>query len=146
MGVIEKSSALSGVSIKALTKLKNYINMIHSDDIYLDMNDGKSVFEIDTFEGTILIKYENNEIKYKNKYYFHLHNHPERYAHCEKLAAKSAKIIGVSEFISKAFAKKIGIPFTNDKFAILHNYIDSNIFDIGIAHEKNQDFYHLFFH
>ena len=28
MGVIEKSSALSGVSIKALTKLKNYINMI----------------------------------------------------------------------------------------------------------------------
>lgn len=65
MGVIEKSSALSGVSIKALTKLKNYVNMIHSDDIYLDMHDGKSVFEIETFEGTILIKYENNEIKYK---------------------------------------------------------------------------------
>ena len=38
MSVIEKSSALSGVSIKALTKLKNYINMVHSDDIYLDMN------------------------------------------------------------------------------------------------------------
>ena len=65
MDVIEKSSALSGVSIKALSKLKNYINMIHSDDIYLDMRDGKSVFEIDTFEGTILIKHENNEIKYK---------------------------------------------------------------------------------
>lgn len=65
MGVIEKSSALSGVSIKALTKLKNYVNMIHSDDIYLDMHDGKSVFEIETFEGTILIKYENQEIKYK---------------------------------------------------------------------------------
>ena len=65
MGVIEKSSALSGVSIKALTKLKDYINTVHSDDIYLDMNDGKSVFEIDTFEGTVLIKYENNEIKYK---------------------------------------------------------------------------------
>lgn len=65
MGVIEKSSALSGVSIKALTKLKNYINMVHSDDLYLDMQDGKTVSEIDTFEGTILVKYENNEIKYK---------------------------------------------------------------------------------
>ena len=65
MDVIEKSSALSGVSIKALSKLKNYINMIHSDDIYLDMRDRKPIFEIDTFEGTILIKRENNEIKYK---------------------------------------------------------------------------------
>ena len=65
MDIIEKCNALSGVSIKAWTKLKNYINMIHSDDIYLDSQEGKTIFELDTFEGTILIKQVDNEIKYK---------------------------------------------------------------------------------
>ncbi len=65
MSMIEKCSALSGVSIKALNKLKNYINMIHSDDVYLDLQDGKNVIELETLEGTILIKCSKDEIKYK---------------------------------------------------------------------------------
>ncbi len=65
MGIIDKCSSISGVAMKSLTKLKNYMNMIHSDDLYLDMKEGKTISEIDTFEGKIYISLENNEIKYK---------------------------------------------------------------------------------
>ena len=117
-------------TMQRISYIKQVSNLIYHNDF------DRLVFE-NQMASLWALKSHNNEIKYKNKYYFHLHNHPERYAHCEKLAAKSAKIIGVSEFISKAFAKKIGIPFTNDKFAILHNYIDSNIFDIDKVNKND---------
>lgn len=127
-------------TLQRISYIKQVSDLIHCQDF------DRLVFE-NQMASLWALKSHKNEIKYQNKYYFHLHNHPERYAHCEKLAANCEKIIGVSEFISKAFAKRIGIPFTKEKFAILHNRVDSNIFDISKVNQNDindiKNKYHL---
>ena len=76
-----------------------------------------------------ILKYKNNYEKYAGKYYFHLHNHPERYSNAEELAGSANKVICVSSFIGKAFAHNIGVPYTSDKFAVLKNVVDESLFD-----------------
>ncbi len=83
--------------------------------------------------------YKDNRKKYKGKYYFHLHNHPEKYARSEKLVSEAAKIICVSSFIGHAFASHIGIPYTDEKFAVLTNVVDEELFDPeNVPEEKVQ--------
>lgn len=76
-----------------------------------------------------ILKYKDNLEKYKGKVYFHLHNHPAKYAHAKELVLSCNKVIAVSEFIGKAFAKNIGIEYTTDKFAVLKNMVDEKLFD-----------------
>ena len=73
--------------------------------------------------------YKDNREKYKDKYYFHLHNHPEKYAGSEELVKGCAKIICVSSFIGHAFAEHISAEYTEDKFAVLKNVVDEKLFD-----------------
>ena len=74
------------------------------------------------------LKYKDNLKKYEGKYDFHLHNHPARYAKAEKLAAGCRRIIGVSQFIGKAFAEKIGVPYQKPQFTVLRNTSDETVF------------------
>ena len=76
-----------------------------------------------------ILKYKDNLKKYKGKVYFHLHNHPAKYAHAKELLLSCNKVIAVSEFIGKAFAKNIGIEYTKDKFVVLKNMVDEKLFD-----------------
>lgn len=75
------------------------------------------------------LKYQHNLEKYKGRYYFHLHNHPAKYAKAETLAAGCAGIIPVSRFIGAAFAEHIGIPYTEEQFHVVKNVVDESIFD-----------------
>ena len=74
------------------------------------------------------LRYPGNMTKFIDRYYLHIHNHPARYAGNEKLAADARKILCVSEFIGKAFAENIGVPF-DDRFAVLKNVADESLFD-----------------
>ena len=76
-----------------------------------------------------VLKYKNNMKKYKNKVYFHLHNHPAKYANAKDLLLSCNKVIAVSEFIGKAFAKNIGIEYSENKFTVLKNMVDEKLFD-----------------
>ena len=82
------------------------------------------------------LRYPGNQQKFADKYYLHIHNHPARYAGNEKLAADARKIICVSEFIGKAFAGNIGVPF-DDRFAVLKNVADESLFDPAKVTEED---------
>lgn len=82
------------------------------------------------------LKYKDNSEIYRNRYYFHLHNHPARYAGNEKLAADSARILAVSSFIGHAFASHIGIDYTDEKFYVLRNAVDEKLFNPSAVSEE----------
>jgi len=75
-----------------------------------------------------ILKYKDNQKKYAGKYYFHLHNHPAKYAGAEELVKESRRIICVSSFIGHAFAKNIGDAY-DGRYAVLTNVVDENLFD-----------------
>ena len=74
------------------------------------------------------LKIDGNLHKYKGKYYFHLHNHPARYAHAESMVRNCNSIICVSEFIGRAFASHVGMNYGPEKFSVLKNAIDTDLF------------------
>lgn len=82
------------------------------------------------------LKYRDNEKRYAGRCYFHIHNHPARYAHAEKLAAEMNKIICVSSFIGRTFAEKTGIPYTDAHFAVLPNGVDTAVFSRASLEES----------
>lgn len=101
---------------------------IYKTAVILKKNDfDKVVFE-NQMASLWAIKLFNNKKRYENKYYFHVHNHPERYAHCESIACDSSKIIAVSQFIGNAFVSKINLKDIN-KLSILKNCVDANLFN-----------------
>ncbi|WP_297631087.1 glycosyltransferase family 4 protein [uncultured Clostridium sp.] len=64
----------------------------------------------------------DNEIKFKDKYYYHLHNEVFNMYGCEEIARNSKKIMGVSKFICENIQKMSGI--AKDKVVPLYNCID----------------------
>lgn len=65
MNLKDKISQLTTVPVEHLDRLNNYINLIHSNDVVEEMLNNKDVIELSIFEGTILIKLEDDAIKYK---------------------------------------------------------------------------------
>ena len=114
------------LSYKTIFQRLNYLYQVAEN--LNDENYDAVVFENQMASLWILL-YKNNREKYKGKYFFHLHNHPERYAHAERLVSECARIICVSSFIGHAFAQRIGIPYTQGKFAVLKNVVDEELFD-----------------
>ena len=114
------------LSFKTIFQRLNYLYQV-AEDIHCNDYDAL-VFE-NQMASLWALLYKDNREKYQGKYYFHLHNHPEKYAHSEELVKGCAKIICVSSFIGHAFADHIGIPYTDDKFAVLKNVVDEHLFD-----------------
>jgi len=66
MDTIEKKlSVLSSIPEKSLVHLHTYINNVHSHDIATQLLEDKTIFELNTFEGTIHITLEDDTVKYK---------------------------------------------------------------------------------
>ncbi|MCR5449637.1 MAG: glycosyltransferase family 4 protein [Solobacterium sp.] len=113
------------------------INYLYQCAVKLHENDYDAVIFENQMASLWVLKYKDNAAKYAGKYYFHLHNHPEKYAKAEKLAADSEKIICVSRFIGNAFAEKIGIGYSDEKFAVLKNVVDEKLFDPSRVTEED---------
>ena len=113
------------------------LNYIYKVSVYLHEQKFDKVVYENQMALLWTLKYKNNSELYQNKYYFHLHNHPARYAGNEKLAAGSDRILAVSSFIGHAFAKHIGIDYTEDKFYVLRNVVDEKLFDPDTVSEDS---------
>ena len=63
----ENISKLSTIPVKSIAQLSRYINSIHSHDLVTQMMDDKSIniFEIQLFEGTLMLQIIDDNIKYK---------------------------------------------------------------------------------
>lgn len=63
----ENISKLSTIPVKSIEQLSRYINSIHSHDLVTQMMDDKStnIFEIQLFEGTLMLQVIDDNIKYK---------------------------------------------------------------------------------
>ena len=63
----ENISKLSTIPVKSIEQLSRYINSIHSHDLVTQMMDDKSIniFEIQLFEGTLMLQIIDDNIKYK---------------------------------------------------------------------------------
>ncbi|HAE15377.1 MAG TPA: hypothetical protein DCG51_02400 [Erysipelotrichaceae bacterium] len=105
------------------------IDYLYQCAVKLHENDYDAVIFENQMASLWVLKYQNNAEKYAGKYYFHLHNHPEKYAKAEQLAKDAKKVICVSRFIGNAFAKNIGAEYTDEKFAVLKNVVDETLFD-----------------
>ena len=62
-----KLSTLSTIPEKALVKLREYLNRVHSHDVVTQLIEDKDLIELDIFEGTLYITVDkiNDTIKYK---------------------------------------------------------------------------------
>ena len=65
MEYLDKLSTLTTVPLHTFEKLNDVINCMHSDTIVTQLLEGKSTFELKIMEGTIYLKLENDNIKYK---------------------------------------------------------------------------------
>ena len=66
MDTIEtKLSVLSSIPEKSLVHLHTYITNMHSHEIATQMLEGKTIFELAIFEGTLYITLEDDNVRYK---------------------------------------------------------------------------------
>lgn len=75
----------------------------------------------------LILKKRNNLNKYKNCYYYHLHNEQNNFYGCEEIIRKSQQIITVSSYISNKITEALG-GIDEKKVKILKNCVNTNIF------------------
>lgn len=61
----EKISKLMAIDEMTLKRMTNAINLIHSDDLYEEVQRKDNYYEIPIFEGKIMIKREDDQLSYK---------------------------------------------------------------------------------
>lgn len=85
----------------------------------------------------LALKWNKNNEKYANRYYYHCHNEfPGTYG-CESIIRDTKKIICVSEYIASTLQKSLNMP--KEKFTVLRNGIDIKRFDKELSlEEKNK--------
>ena len=65
MSLEKKLSDLTIIPEKDLKKLTSYIDAVHSHDVATQLVDDNTVFELNTFEGSLFITLEDDVLKYK---------------------------------------------------------------------------------
>ncbi|MEQ8155645.1 MAG: glycosyltransferase family 4 protein [Clostridiaceae bacterium] len=84
-----------------------------------------------------IMKFHKNHIKFKGKYYFHLHNIPRVSGKCLTQIAGCNKYICVSDFVARTITSKdsaINI-IDKSKIAIMYNCVDTKKFK-NMAHDE----------
>lgn len=75
----------------------------------------------------LALKMKNNAEKYKNKYYYHMHNEISGSYGCEDIFNGCKKIISVSEFMFSTFPSFL-TDYENNKKVVLKNGVDTSLF------------------
>lgn len=84
----------------------------------------------------VLKKYKNFE-KYKNKYYYHLHNKVTKDYGCLEIISNCKKVIGVSNYINKTLHDFLGDDDKNE-YVVLKNKVDSDKFGKKLTENDQQ--------
>lgn len=82
------------------------------------------------------IKKRNNSIKYKDKYYYHLHNIVTNDYGCKHIMDETKKVIGVSKYINGTFDKFMNSSLEKNKFTVLKNCVDEKYFNKHYSNDK----------
>ncbi|MBE6088945.1 MAG: glycosyltransferase family 4 protein [Clostridium beijerinckii] len=77
----------------------------------------------------MIIKKRKNDIKYKNKYYYHLHNMVTSDYGCRDIMNGTEKVLGVSNYINSTFEKFMLSALEKNRFAVLKNCVDEKRFN-----------------
>lgn len=101
-----------------INKVSMYIKKNNYDKVVLENH--SSLF--------MTLKKRGNAEKYKDKYYYHLHNVVTNDYGCKEIIQKTKKVLGVSNYINKTLQSYLGI--TNIEYSVLRNMIDSRKFKI----------------
>lgn len=75
----------------------------------------------------LALKWRKNNLKYKNRYYYHLHNESSKFYGCAKIIKESKNILCVSNFIKNRLLEELNLP-DDRNLSVLKNCIDINKF------------------
>lgn len=100
-------------------------------------NDYDSVIIENTIYLFNIFKNKHIKEKYKDKYYFHIHNDLSR-NHYHESVLHCKKYIVISEFIKKKVENKLGTNITK-KIEVLYNGIDTNLFKKEISKNEKEE-------
>lgn len=81
------------------------------------------------------LKTRNNYKKYKDKYYYHLHNVVTNAYGCKEIIQNCKKVLGVSNYINKTLVDFLG-GIKKDKLRILKNCVDTERFNINFEQQN----------
>lgn len=84
----------------------------------------------------LALKWKKNYLKYKDRYYYHIHNEIDSLYGCEDIIVNCKNIICISKFIQDSIIKKIAIK--KEKTSILKNCIDIDRFSEKISLEEKE--------
>lgn len=94
----------------------------------------------------MVMKKRNNSVKYKGKYYYHLHNKVSEDYGCRSIMADVKTVLGVSEYINNTFKEFMNLSLDSKKFSVLKNCVDETRFNNNYSDEelyKIRDYYKI---
>lgn len=109
-----------------INKVSKYLNEKDYDKVLLENH--SSLF--------LTLKRRGNAKKYKNNYYYHLHNVVTSDYGCREIICNTKKVLGVSNYINKTLQVYLG--GTKIEYCVLRNMIDSDKFRIKTTPIENE--------
>lgn len=108
----------------------------------------KEHFDKIIFENSVPVlfslKLYKNNIKYKNKYYIHMHSVPKKYYGNLKIFTECKKLICVSEYVANEILKNKDINLEKDKIYIMYNCLDTTcIKPLSIGYDTIKQKYNI---
>ena len=92
---------------------------------------------IENFSSLYLeLKLYDNDLKYKDRYFYHLHNEVSGTFGCRSVMQKTKNILCVSAFIKKSIIKTLNLNENADNVSVLKNCIDISKFNGNITDEE----------
>lgn len=104
---------------------------------YLNKNDYDKVLLENHPTLFMTLKKRKNYLKYKDRYYYHLHNEIKSSYKCEEIIKKCKNNIGVSNFITNQLSEFLNVKDKNN-FSVLRNCINQEQFNQVLSYEESK--------
>ena len=82
----------------------------------------------------LALKWRKNYLKYKDRYYFHLHNDIDKLYGCKEIIENSKKILTVSNYISSIVISKLN--YDPNRVVVFKNCIDMEKFKVKYSQQQ----------
>ncbi len=111
-----------------LDKVSKYLHKNNYDKVLLENH--PTLF--------MVLKKKKNYLKYKGRYYYHLHNEINNSYKCDEIIKKSRNNISVSNFISNQLSCFLNVE-NKDNFSVLRNCVDQERFNQELSELEVQE-------
>ena len=110
-----------------LNKVSKYLQKNNYDKVLLENH--PTLF--------MALKKRKNYLKYKDRYYYHLHNEIKSAYKCEEIIKNCKNNIGVSNFIKNQLSEFLDVKDKNN-FSVLRNCINQDQFNQGLSDDESK--------